>query len=67
MKYITKLFLLLLSTFDFAYASEQLVMIVSSDFNNTHAVLTRYETSRNTFIQVGENIPVNIGRNGLAW
>ena len=42
-------------------------MIVSDDFNSTHAVLTRYEKQQNTFKQVEEKITVNIGRNGLAW
>ncbi len=67
MKQITKLFLPLFLTFGFAQASEQLILIVSNDFNNTHAVLTRYEKEQNKFKQVGENIIVNIGRNGLAW
>ena len=67
MKQITKLFLPLFLTFGFAHASEQLILIVSNDFNNTHAVLTRYEKQQNAFKQVEENIIVNIGRNGLAW
>ncbi|MEN8146053.1 MAG: L,D-transpeptidase family protein [Campylobacterota bacterium] len=67
MKQITKLFLPLFLTFGFAQASEQLILIVSDDFNNTHAVLTRYEKQQNTFKQVDKNIIVNIGRNGLAW
>ncbi len=67
MKQITKLFLPLFSTFGFAHASEQLILIVSDDFNNTHAVLTRYEKEQNEFNKVGKTTIVNIGRNGLAW
>ena len=67
MKQITKLFLPLFLTLDFAQASEQLILIVSDDFNTTHAVLTRYEKEQNCFNKVGEAIPVNLGRNGLAW
>ncbi len=67
MKQITKLFLPLFLTFNFAHASEQLILIVSDDFNNTHAVLTRYEKESDSFKQVGEKVIVNIGRNGLGW
>ncbi len=67
MKYFTKLFFPLFLTFDFACASEQLLLIVSDDFNKTHAVLTRYDRQGNSYKQVGEQIPVNLGRNGLAW
>ena len=67
MKQITKLFLPLFLTFDFAQASEQLILIVSDDFNTTQAVLTRYEKDDNCFNKVGQDIPVNLGRNGLGW
>jgi D-alanyl-D-alanine dipeptidase len=67
MKYFTKLFLPLFLPFDFASASEQLVLIVSDDFNTTHAVLSRYEKQDEGFLKIGENFRVNLGRNGLAW
>ncbi|MCJ7764728.1 MAG: hypothetical protein MUP09_02185, partial [Thiovulaceae bacterium] len=67
MKYFTKLFLPLFLTFDLASASEQLILIVSVDFNNTHGVLSRYEKQQERFRQVGEKVRVNLGRNGLAW
>lgn len=67
MKQITKLFFTLFLTMDLAHSSEQLVLIVSDDFNTTQAVLTRYEKQRNFFVQVGEKSLVNLGRNGLAW
>jgi len=67
MKYFTKLFLPLFLTCDFASASDQLILIESDDFNTTHAVLTRYEKQKNSYRQVGIQLPVNLGRNGLAW
>lgn len=67
MNNFTKLLLPLFLTFGFAHASEQLIVIVSDDFNNTHAVLTRYEKQHDEFKKVGKNTIVNIGRNGLAW
>jgi len=67
MKQIAKLFLPLFSTFTFAQASEQLIFIVSNDFNTSQAGLQRYERENNTFHAVGEKITVNIGRNGLGW
>lgn len=67
MKQIAKLFLPLFLTFTLGQASEQLILIVSADFNNTHGELTRYEKSPGCYKQVGEKIIVNIGRNGLAW
>ncbi len=67
MKQITKLFFALFITFDPAYATEQLILILSDDFNTTHAVLTRYEKVQDTFKQVGQAIDVNLGRNGLGW
>ena len=67
MKYFTKLFLPLFLTLDSASANEQLMLIVSDDFNRTDAVLTRYENRGGSFKQIGDQLPVNIGRNGLAW
>ncbi len=67
MKQITKLSFTLFLTLDLAYSSEQLILIVSDDFNTTQAVLTRYEKQQDLFVQVGEKSPVNLGRNGLAW
>ncbi len=67
MKYFTKLFLPLFLTCDLASASDQLILIVGDDFNTTHAVLTRYEKQTNSYEQVGKQLPVNLGRNGLAW
>lgn len=67
MKYFTKLFLPLFLTCDLASASDQLILVVGDGFNTTHAVLTRYEIRADSYRKVGEPIPVNLGRNGLAW
>ena len=67
MKQITKLFLPLLLSFDCLYASEQLIVIVSKDFNTSYGVLTTYEKEGVLYEKKGESIPVNLGRNGLAW
>jgi len=67
MKQIAKLFLPLLVTVLSADASEQLILIISNDFNVSHAILTRYEKADKQYQQVGKSIQVNIGRNGLGW
>ena len=67
MKQIAKLFLPLFVSVFSAEASEQLILIISNDFNVSHATLTRYEKVDQQYRQVGQNIQVNIGRNGLGW
>lgn len=67
MKYFTKLFFPLFLTAEAAFASQQLILVVADDFNTTEAVLTRYQNDGNGFEKVGGEVPVNIGRNGLAW
>jgi len=67
MKQIAKLFFPLYLTFDAACAADQLILIVSDDFNTTSAVLTRYEKDESGFRQTGGEVAVNLGRNGLAW
>jgi len=67
MKQITKLFLPLFLTFASLQASEQLILIVSNDFNTSQALLQRYEMHDGNFEPRGQKISVNIGRNGLGW
>ena len=67
MKQITKLFLALLSTLASLSASEQLILIVSNDFDTDKASLSRYEYIENQYEKIGDRIVVNIGRNGLGW
>jgi len=49
--------------------SRQLVLVVSKDWDATTATLQRYTCSGagQGWTPVGEAIPVNIGRTGLAW
>ncbi len=67
MKQIAKLFLPLFVSVFSVEASEQLILIISNDFNVSHAILTRYEKVDQQYQQVGQSVPVNIGRNGLGW
>ena len=43
--------------------SQQILLVISKDFNNQTAILTRYEDTK----QISEPIEVNIGQNGLGW
>jgi len=67
MKQITKLFLTLFLWGNLASANEQLVLIISNDFNQTHGELTRYEKINHHYQLVGQAHTVNLGRKGLAW
>jgi L,D-peptidoglycan transpeptidase YkuD (ErfK/YbiS/YcfS/YnhG family) len=48
-------------------ASQQLLLVVSDDFNATTAQLSRYALHEDVYVRQGEDIPVNLGRNGLGW
>ncbi|RLA72173.1 MAG: hypothetical protein DRG24_03655 [Epsilonproteobacteria bacterium] len=62
------IFIFLLSNFiTFLNASEQLIVVITDDFNTSTAQLKRYEKKNNLFIQIGNAITVNLGRNGLGW
>jgi len=67
MKQITKLFLALFLSFAPLSASEQLILIVSNNFDVNKASLTRYNYTEKKYQKVGKSISVNIGRNGLGW
>jgi len=49
--------------------SSQLVLVVAEDWNADHARLRRFERSEPNGIwrPVGDDVPVSLGRNGLAW
>ncbi len=49
------------------FASEQLLIVISDDFNATTATLQRYEIQNGRFQSVGAKIDVNLGRSGLGW
>ncbi|MFU2207147.1 L,D-transpeptidase family protein [Solidesulfovibrio sp. C21] len=49
--------------------SSQLVLVVAGNWNTDHARLRRFERSgpKGTWHPVGDEVPVSLGRNGLAW
>ncbi len=58
-----KSFLNLLCISTLVFSSEQIVLVVSDDFNTSTAKLACYENGK----QVFQTIPVNLGKNGLGW
>jgi L,D-peptidoglycan transpeptidase YkuD (ErfK/YbiS/YcfS/YnhG family) len=48
-------------------ASQQLLLVVSDDFNATTGRLSRYALHEGVYVRQGDSIPVNLGRNGLGW
>ena len=67
MKQIAKLFLPLLISMVSLEASQQLIVIISEDFNSSQAQMRLYEKEQKLFFALGESTLVNIGRNGLGW
>jgi len=47
--------------------TQQLLLVSSADFNTTRGVLQAYERKGTAWTKVFEEIPVNLGRSGLAW
>jgi len=47
--------------------TQQLLVIVSENWETKYATLKRYEKKSNKWQQVGKKIEVIIGRNGMAW
>jgi L,D-peptidoglycan transpeptidase YkuD (ErfK/YbiS/YcfS/YnhG family) len=67
MKRFTKsLFLSLFITLS-GMASEQLLLVVSDDFNATAGRMVRYALHDGVYIRQGNSIPVNLGRSGMGW
>jgi len=58
-----KSFLILLNISILLFSSEQIILVVSDDFNKSVAKMECYEGSK----QVFKPIAVNIGENGLGW
>jgi len=58
-----KTFLIILNLQIFLYASNQIILVVSDDFNSNKAILRCFEDNQ----QVLFNIDVNLGKNGLGW
>ena len=58
-----KTFLILISIQTFLLASQQIILVVSEDFNSSDASIECYEGDRMVF----KPSHVNIGKNGLGW
>ena len=58
-----KSFLILINISILLFSSEQIILVVSDDFNKSVAKIECYEGSK----QVFKPIVVNIGKNGLGW
>jgi L,D-peptidoglycan transpeptidase YkuD (ErfK/YbiS/YcfS/YnhG family) len=48
-------------------ASEQIVLVVADDLNQSTAILQRFERIAERYQRKGALIKVNLGRNGLGW
>lgn len=48
-------------------ASEQLLLVVSEGFDDSTAVLQRYELSGKAYQKKGNSVKVNLGRSGMGW
>jgi L,D-peptidoglycan transpeptidase YkuD (ErfK/YbiS/YcfS/YnhG family) len=58
-----KTFLILISIQTFLFASQQIILVVSEDFNTSSASMECYEDGEKVF----RTLHVNIGKNGLGW
>lgn len=58
-----KSFLILISFSIFLYSSQQIILVVSDDFNTSKAKLECFEDNETVF----NSIDVNIGKKGLGW
>lgn len=58
-----KSFLILISLSIFLYSSQQIVLVVSNDFNTSKAKLECFENDKKFL----KTLDVNIGKNGLGW
>ncbi len=67
MKQIAKLFLPLLISNLSLEASQQLIVIISENFNSSQAQMQLYEKEQKQFFALGKSTLINIGRNGLGW
>ena len=48
-------------------AHNQIILVLSDDFNSTKGLLYTYEKDGQNYIPVFEPITVNLGRNGMGW
>jgi len=60
---MVKTFLILIILQIFLFANEQIILVISDDFNDNKATLSCFEDGKKVF----EDIKVNLGKNGLGW
>ncbi|QOY52392.1 L,D-transpeptidase family protein [Candidatus Sulfurimonas baltica] len=60
---MVKSFLIVISIQIFLFSSEQIILVVSNDFNSSVASLRTFEDGKKVF----NSFKVNIGKNGLGW
>lgn len=48
-------------------AAEQLVVVTTPDWNATQGTLRRYERANGAWRSVGAEVPIVVGRTGIAW
>jgi L,D-transpeptidase-like protein len=58
-----KTFLIFIIFTNFLYSSQQIILVVSPDFNSSKAKLSCYEDNKKVF----NTIDVNLGSKGLGW
>ena len=58
--------LFLSSTLSIAFASEQLVVVLSPELNATKGSMQRYE-QHDQWVKIGDKVPVTLGRSGLGY
>ena len=60
---MVKTFLILITLQIFLYANQQIILVISDDFNDNKATLSCFEDNNKIF----KNFHVNLGKNGLGW
>ncbi|MDA7818448.1 L,D-transpeptidase family protein [Sulfurimonas sp.] len=58
-----KSFLILIIINTFLYSNNQIILVVSADFDSPEATLSSFENNKKVF----QDFKVNIGKNGLGW
>lgn len=63
---MTKIFLTLMAPLAAAFASQQLLLVLSDELNATSAILQRYE-KKEAWTPIGSAVPVTLGRSGMGY
>lgn len=49
------------------HKARKLIVVTTPGWNSVDGTLTRYEKSRKKWKQVGDPVPIVVGKNGMAW